>query len=79
MHLSKSLGLISEPLRWVPHRPSDIEKEARVEKSEDVLQLLLSMKHQSWKFIVTLDDAWLYLYPEFETIRLSPGEPRTET
>jgi hypothetical protein len=61
MHLSESFGFISERLRCVPHRLSDIEKEARVEKSEDLLQQLLSMKHQSWNDIVTLDEAW-YVY-----------------
>jgi hypothetical protein len=58
-HLTESLGSISKGLQWVLHRRSDIEKEARVEKLEELLQLLLSMKHQSWKSTVTLDEAQL--------------------
>jgi hypothetical protein len=43
-HLTESLGYISKRLRWVPHRLSDIEK-SMIEKSKELLQLLLSIKH----------------------------------
>jgi hypothetical protein len=42
------------------------------------LQLLLSMKHQSWKFIMTLNETWFYFCTDYETIWLAPGEPRPD-
>jgi hypothetical protein len=56
-HLIESLGFISQRLRWVPYR-----------LSEELLQLLLSMKHQSWKFIMTLNETWFHFCTDYETI-----------
>jgi hypothetical protein len=77
-HLTESLGFILKRLRWAIHRLSGIEKEAKVEKSEELLQRLLSMKHQSCKYIVTLDEAWFHLCPNYATIWLARGEPRPD-
>jgi hypothetical protein len=36
-HLSRSLGFISQQLRWGPQRLSDIDKDPRLEKSQELL------------------------------------------
>jgi hypothetical protein len=77
-HVTESLRVISKRRRWIPHRLSYVEKEARVEKSEELLQLLLSMKHQSWKYIVTFDEAWFYFCADYETIWLTTREPKPD-
>jgi len=59
--LTKSLHFVLKRLHWVPHRLSDLQKQARVIMSKELLKLLESMRHHSWKYIVTLDEAWFYL------------------
>jgi hypothetical protein len=77
-HLSQSLGFVSQGLRWVPCRLSKIEKEARVEKSQEISQLVLPMKHQSWIYVVILDETRFSLCSDSETIRSAAGEPRPD-
>jgi hypothetical protein len=67
-HLVHSLGYTVKHLRWVPHTLSLLQKQKRVEKSKALLELLFSMKHQSWKYIVTLDESWFYLSTGYEMI-----------
>ena len=73
-HLTLSMGFVMKHLRWVPHNLSDDQKQMRVDKSNDLLQLLNSMKHHSWKNIVTLDESWFYLTTDYESIWLPPEE-----
>jgi hypothetical protein len=56
--LMKSLHFALKRLRWVPHKLSDLQKQARVIMSKELLKLLESMRHHSRKSIVTLDEAW---------------------
>jgi hypothetical protein len=77
-HLTESLGFISQRLRSIASRLSKIEKEARVEKSEALLRLLLLMKHQLWKYIVALDEAWSDLWTDHEMIWLASGKLRPD-
>jgi hypothetical protein len=77
-YIIESLGCISKRLQWLPDGLSDIEKEARVEKSEELSQLLPPMKRQSWKYIVTLDEVRLDLCTDSETIWLATAEPRLD-
>jgi hypothetical protein len=58
---TKSLHFVLKRLRWVPHRLSDGPKQARVIMLKELLELLESMRHHSWKYIVTLDEAWFDL------------------
>jgi hypothetical protein len=39
--------------------------------SKELLKLLEFMKYDSWKYIMTLDEAWFYLSPDHELIWLS--------
>jgi hypothetical protein len=59
--LTKSFHFILKRLCWLPHRLSDLQKQARVIMSKELLKLLGFMKHHSWKYIVTFDEAWFYL------------------
>jgi hypothetical protein len=57
-HLVSSLGYRIRTIRWVPHSFSSSQKQARVEMSQDFLQVLRSAEHHAWKYIVTLDEVW---------------------
>jgi hypothetical protein len=54
---TKSIHIILKRLRWVPHRPSNLLKQARGTMSKQLWKMLESMRHHSWKYIVTLDKA----------------------
>jgi hypothetical protein len=43
--LTKSFHFALKHLRWVPHRLSDLQREARVIMSKELLTLLESMRH----------------------------------
>jgi hypothetical protein len=59
-HLTKSLGLVLKHLRWVPHTLTDTQKGQRVTLSNRLLLKLLSIKHNGWHFVITLDESWFY-------------------
>jgi glycosylphosphatidylinositol transamidase (GPIT) subunit GPI8 len=48
-------------LRRVPHRLSDFQQQAQVIMLKELLKLLESMRHYSWKSRVTLDEGWFCL------------------
>jgi hypothetical protein len=80
--LTKSLHFVLKRLRWVPRKLSDLQKLAQVIKSKELLKLLESMRHHSWKYRVTLGEAWFDrsivrsfdLSTNHESIWLSPGD-----
>jgi hypothetical protein len=43
------------------HKVSDLQKEVGVIIANELLKLLASMRHDSRKCRVTLDEAWFYL------------------
>jgi hypothetical protein len=43
------------------HKLLDLQEQARAIMSKKLLKLLESMKYHSWKYIVTLDEAWFDL------------------
>jgi hypothetical protein len=47
--LMKLLDFVLKWVRWVPHRLSDLQKQARVIMSKELLKLLESMWYHSWK------------------------------
>jgi hypothetical protein len=55
--LTKSLHFVLKQLRWVPHKLSDLQKQDPVIMSTELLKLLESMRHHSWKYRVTLGEA----------------------
>jgi hypothetical protein len=59
--LTKSLHFFLRQLFWAPHRFSHLQEHARVIMSKDLLKLLESRRHHSWKYIMTLDEARFYL------------------
>jgi hypothetical protein len=50
-------------LGWVPHTLTAIQKMERTTLSIELLRQLRSIEHHGWKFILTLDELWLYLSP----------------
>jgi hypothetical protein len=52
--------------KWVPHRLSEAQKQTRVATSKRLLDLLGSVRHQGWKYLVTLDKAWFYFSNQHE-------------
>jgi hypothetical protein len=50
--LTKSLDFVLKRSRWVPHILSDLQKQARIIMSKELLKLLESMRHHLWKYIV---------------------------
>jgi hypothetical protein len=58
--LTKSLRFVLKRLRSIPHTLSDLQKQARVVMSKELLKLLESMRNHSWEYIVTLNEARFY-------------------
>jgi hypothetical protein len=56
--LTKSVHFVLKRLCWIPHKLSDLQKQARIIMSKELLKLLEFMRHHSWKYIMTLDEAW---------------------
>jgi hypothetical protein len=56
-HLVNSLGHLFRNIRWVRHSLSSSQNQARVEMSQDLLQVLRLAKHDTWKSIVTPEEA----------------------
>jgi hypothetical protein len=67
-------GVSNQNIQWVPHSLSSSQKQARLEMSQDLLQVLRSAKHHAWKYIVTLDEAWFHFSKHFDRIWLSHDE-----
>jgi hypothetical protein len=59
--LTKSLHFGLKRLRWVPYRISDLQKKPQIIMSKELLKLFESIRLHSWKYVVTLDEAWFYL------------------
>jgi hypothetical protein len=68
-HLVNSLGYPIRNIRWVPYSLSSSHKQACVEMSQDILQVLRLAKHHAWKYIVTLEEARFY----FQIILIGSG------
>jgi hypothetical protein len=49
-HLVNSLGYRIRNIEWVSHSLSSSQKQARVEMSQDLLQVLRLAKHHDWKY-----------------------------
>jgi hypothetical protein len=60
--------------KCVPHRLSEAQKQTRVAASKRLLDLLGSVHHQGWKYLVTLDEAWFYFSNQNEQIWLPDQE-----
>jgi hypothetical protein len=67
--MSKSIAYrdLAQTMRWklqhlqgVPHGPTESEKMNRVQRATKLLELLESIRHEVWQYIVTLNDSWLY-------------------
>jgi hypothetical protein len=67
-HLVNSSGNRIRNIRWVPHSPSSSQKQARVEMSQDLFQVLRFAKRHDWKYIVILAEAWFYFSNHFDRI-----------
>jgi hypothetical protein len=72
--LANSLGYRIRNIWWVPDSLSSSQRQARVEMSQDLLQVLRLAKHHVWKYIITLDEAWSYLWNHFDRIWLPHDE-----
>jgi hypothetical protein len=72
--LANSLGYQTRTILYVPHSLSPNQKQASVEMSQDLLQVLRRAKHHAWKRIVTLDEAWFYFENHFDRIWLPHDE-----
>jgi hypothetical protein len=68
-HLVNSLGYQIRNVRWFFHSLSSSQKQARVEMSQDLFQVLRFAKHHAWKYIVTLDESRFY----FQMILIGSG------
>ena len=57
-HLIEILGYQNKLLKWVPHILTVEIKKQRVDKSMQLLKILQSAKHRSFKYFVTGDESW---------------------
>jgi hypothetical protein len=68
--LVNSWGYQIRNTRWVPHSLSSSPKQGHVEMSQDFLQVRRPAKHHACKYIVRLDEAWVYFSNRFDRIWL---------
>jgi hypothetical protein len=68
--LKSSLGLVVKHLHWVPHDLTEAQKVQHVTLSNQLLRQPRSLRHQSWSYILTLDESWFYFAPDNEQIWL---------
>jgi hypothetical protein len=73
-YLVNSLGYQIRNIRQVPYSLSFSQKQARVEMSQGLLQVLRLAKYHAWKYILTLDEAWFYFSNHFDRIWLPRDE-----
>jgi hypothetical protein len=77
----QSLGFVVKHLRCVPHTFTPTQKAKRAALSIEVLRQLRSIEHHGCQFIVTFDESWFYLSPDYEQISLrvedhAPEKPK---
>jgi hypothetical protein len=60
--------------KWVPHRLSEAQKQTGVATSKRLLDLLGSIQHHGWKYLVTLDEAWFYFSNQHKQIWIPDQE-----
>jgi hypothetical protein len=77
-HLTKSLGSALKHFRWVRHTVRHTQKAERVTLSTQLLLELISIKHQGWHFVITLDESWFYLFTDHEQIWLRADQEPPE-
>jgi hypothetical protein len=72
--LIESLGFVVRHLRWVPHALSDAQKGKRVNLSRRLLRMLEVQCNQAWHYILTFDESWFHLSPDYELVWLPRDE-----
>jgi hypothetical protein len=73
-HLVNKIGYKLKHCKWIPHKPSATQKQTRVIASARVLDMLRSVQHQGWKYVVTFDEAWFHFSNQHEQIWLPEEE-----
>jgi hypothetical protein len=58
--------------RWVSHRLSEAQRQTRVTTRKHLLDLLHSIQHHGWKYLVSLEKAW-FIFVEPARTNLAPG------
>jgi histone-lysine N-methyltransferase SETMAR len=76
--LTQFLGFVVKHLHWVPHSINGAHKDQRAIMAKHLLYMLRSIKHQGWKFIVSIDESWFYLSTDHEQIWLRPDQAPPE-
>jgi hypothetical protein len=61
-------------LRWVPHFLTAEQKQIRVQRAIELLQVLSVQSTHQWHDIITLDESWIYLFSEYDLMWTTPGE-----
>jgi hypothetical protein len=65
-HLVNKMTYKLKYCKWVPHRLLEAQKQTRVAPSKRLLDLLGSVQHQGWKYLVTLDESWFYFSNQYK-------------
>jgi hypothetical protein len=58
-HLTQIMRWKLRDLQGVLHNPTESEKMNRVQRATKLLELLELIKHEEWRYIVTVDDSWV--------------------
>jgi hypothetical protein len=77
--LTRPLGFFVKHLRWVPHRSSDDQRKIRVDRSNELLRLLLSLQANDWQSLMTLNESWFYLSTSHEIVWLQADQEPPES
>jgi hypothetical protein len=72
--LAQSFRVTVRHLRWVPHFLTVEQKQIRVQMAIKLLQVLSVQSTRQWHDIVTLDESWIYVLSEHDTMWTALGE-----
>jgi hypothetical protein len=77
-HLPESLNFVNKKLLWVLQGVSEEEKRMEVERSNELFQTLISMKHHSRRYLVALHESWFDLSTDDESICVPSEDTASE-
>jgi hypothetical protein len=59
-HMTQTMRWKLRHLQGAPHSPAESQRMNRVQRATKLLELLESIRHKVWQYIVTLDGSWFY-------------------
>jgi hypothetical protein len=78
MTSDRVLGFVVKHLHWVPHCLTDIQRQIRVDRSNELFRLLGPLQYNGWQNLMTMDESWFYLWTGHEIVWVQVCQPSPE-